>query len=606
LTPKLPDATARNWHWLSVAGRLKPGVTREQAAAELKVLAQRLAVAHPASDKGNGFLFEQAGSLPPRDRTSVMLFLTALSVVVLLVLCIACANVANLLLAQSAGRQRETGIRVALGATRGRLLRQMLIESVLLALGGGLVGVVLSLWATSALSSFRLPAPIPLDLSIGLDWRVLLYAFALSVGTGLLFGFVPAWVASHPNVMSALKGEDALARPERRWSLRNILVVAQIAISVVLLCATGLFLRSLQSAAGIDTGFRSSGVLMMAVDPSVHGYTPERTTQLLSQLRERIATLPSVTSVAYADLVPLSGGGRSDGMVADGRPAPPTGPIGTELYMVSPGYFETMGIPRIAGPDFSNERPDAPKVAIVNEEFAHRLFGHDNPIGQTVNGGGVTYQIIGVVKNIKSRTLGEETRPVLYRSLAQNIAGDPSFNGNSLMIRSDGDPANLANAVRREISSLDPTLAVYNIETMKEHLHDALFLPRLAGTLFGVFGFIGLLLASIGLYGVISYSVSRRTQEIGIRMALGADRARVVRHVLSDGLRPVAIGMVIGISAAFALGRLLSSVLFHVTPRDPQIFALAVVTLVIVAIAACFIPARRASRVDPINALRSE
>jgi predicted permease len=480
----------------------------------------------------------------------------------------------------------------------------MLIESVLLALGGGLVGVVLSLWATSALSSFRLPAPIPLDLSIGLDWRVLLYAFALSVGTGLLFGFVPAWVASHPNVMSALKGEDALARPERRWSLRNILVVAQIAISVVLLCATGLFLRSLQSAAGIDTGFRSSGVLMMAVDPSVHGYTPERTTQLLSQLRERIATLPSVTSVAYADLVPLSGGGRSDGMVADGRPAPPTGPIGTELYMVSPGYFETMGIPRIAGPDFSNERPDAPKVAIVNQEFAHRLFGHDNPIGQTVNGGGVTYQIIGVVKNIKSRTLGEETRPVLYRSLAQNIAGDPSFNGNSLMIRSDGDPANLANAVRREISSLDPTLAVYNIETMKEHLHDALFLPRLAGTLFGVFGFIGLLLASIGLYGVISYSVSRRTQEIGIRMALGAQIGAVQRMIVSQGMRLAVIAMVLGLPAAFALAKFSTSFLYGVRPHDLATFTAAPLFLAGVALLACWIPSRRASRVDPIKALR--
>jgi predicted permease len=606
LMQKPPDTSSRSWHWLSVVGRLKPGVTREQAAAELNLLSQRLAVAHPASDKGNRFLFDQAGSLPPRDRTSVMLFLTALSVVVLLVLCIACANVANLLLAQSAGRQRETGIRIALGATRSQLLRQMLIESTLLALGGGVFGIVLSLWATSALSSFHLPAPIPLDLSIGLDWRVLLYVFALSVGTGLLFGFVPAWAASHPNLMNALKGEDALARPERRWSLRNILVVAQIAISMVLLCATGLFLRSLQRAAGIDTGFRSSGVLMMAVDPSVHGYTPERTTQLLTQLRERISSMPSVTSVAYSDLVPLSGGGRSDGFTADGRPAPPGGPAGTELYMVSPGYFETMGIPRIAGRDFANESPEAPKVAIVNEEFAQRLFGRDNPIGQRVNGAGVPYQIIGVVRNIKSRTLGEQTRPVLYRSLAQNIAGDPSFNGNSLMIRSDGDPANLANAVRREISSLDPTLAVYNIETMKEHLRDALFLPRLAGTLFGVFGLIGLLLASIGLYGVISYSVSRRTQEIGIRMALGAQIGAVQRLIVTQGMRLALVAMALGLPAAFVLARFSTSFLYGVRPHDIATFTAVPLFLAVVTLFACWIPSRRASRVDPIKALRCD
>jgi predicted permease len=606
LVPNPPSTTRRTAHWLSVIGRLKPGVTRNQAIAELNVLAQRLATAHPASDKGNGFLSEQAGSLPPRDRSTVMLFLTALSVVVLLVLCIACANVANLLLAQSASRQRETGIRIALGATRAKLLRQMLLESILLALAGGLVGVVLSLWATSALSSFHLPAPIPLDLSIGLDWRVLLYAFALSVGTGLLFGFVPAWIASHPNLMSALKGEDALARPERRWGLRNILVVAQIAISVVLLCATGLFLRSLQSAASIDTGFRSSGVLMMAIDPAVHGYTPDRTTQLLAQLRERIATLPSVASVAYADLIPLSGGGRSDGMVAEGRPTPPTGPVMTELYMVSSGYFETMGIPRVTGDDFTSESQTAPKVAIVNEEFARRFFAHDNPIGQIVKGGGVTYRIIGVVANIKSRTLGEETRPVLYRSLNQNITGDPSFNGYSLIVRSDTDPANLTAGVRREIASLDPSLAIFNIQTMTEHLRDALFLPRLAGTLFGVFGGIGLLLAAIGLYGVMSYSVSRRTQEIGIRMALGAQIGAVQRMIVAQGMRLVIIAVALGLPVAFALARFSTSILYGVRPHDLATFTAVPLFLTLVTLTACWIPSRRASRIDPIKALRCD
>ncbi len=292
-----------------------------------------------------------------------------------------------------------------------------------MALGGGLLGVVLSAWATRALSAFHLPAPVPLDLRISVDWRVLLYAFALSVGTGLLSGLLPAWAGSRPMVSSALKGEDALVRPGRRWSLRNVLVVSQIAISLVLLSATGLFLRSMQGAAGINVGFRSNGILMMAVDPQVHGYTPERAVQLLEQWRQRVATLPGVLSVAGTDSTPLSGGNRSDIFRALGRPQSNQPEISVELYMATPGYFETMGIPRLAGRDFSNETvTSGPKAGIINEAFAQKIFGSENPLGQSVSGGGVTYQIIGVVGNIKSRTLGEGTRPVLFRALDQTVA----------------------------------------------------------------------------------------------------------------------------------------------------------------------------------------
>lgn len=606
LLPNPPNPELRTFHWLRVAGRLKPGVTSTEATAELHVLAQRLIQAHPESEKGNGFRMERAGSLPPRDRPAVLMFLVALAVVVLLVLCIACANVANLLLAQAAGRQREMAVRLALGATRGRLLRQMLLESMLLALGGGLFGVILSLWATSALSAFHLPAPIPLDLSISVDWRVLLYAFVLSMGTGLIFGLVPAWAASRPMLTNALKGEDALVRPGRRWTMRNILVVAQIALSLVLLCATGLFLRSLQSAASIDIGFRSRGVLMMAVDPQVHGYTPTRTMQLLAELRQRVAALPGVTSVASTDIIPLSMGGRSDMFHAIGRPKSSDPDAGAELYMVTPGYFETMGIPRVTGRDFAREGPTAPKVAVVNEVFAQKLFNRDNPIGQSVTGGGVTYQIIGVVKNIKSRTLGEDLRPVLYRSLDQNMTGDPSFNGYSLMIRYAGDSAALAAAVRHEISSLDPTLAIFNTETMEEHLRDALFLPRLAATLFGVFGVIGLVLAAVGLYGVMSYSVSRRTREIGIRMALGAQTGAVQRLVVRQGMMLTLIAVALGLPAAVAVAKLSTSILYGVRPHDVATFASVPVFLAVVALLACWVPARRAAMVDPQIALRCE
>jgi predicted permease len=465
LLPNTSNLNSRNYHSIQVAGRLKSGVTRTQAAAELDVLARRFNRAHPEAEKDGGFRFEPAGSLPPRDKNTVMLFLGALSVVVLLVLGIACANVANLLLAQASGRQREMAVRLTLGASRRQLLRQMLTESMLLALGGGLLGVAVSLWATRALSVFRFPAPVPLDLNVSVDWRVLLYTFALSVGTGLLFGLAPAWAASRTALSSTLKGEDMLARPGSRWSLRNILVVAQIAMSLVLLCATGLFLRSMQSASSIDIGFRSRGILMMSVDPRLHGYTAEHTTHFLAELRQRVSTLPGVTSVACTDPVPLSGGNRSDQFHVDGRSSRDAD-ANVELYMVSPGYFDTIGTPLMAGRDFANESATSPKVAVVNEAFVQRFFKRDeNPIGQRVSGAGSSYEIIGVAKNIKSRTLGENLRPVLYRSLDQSIAGDPSLMGYSLLVRSSASPAGLAEAVHHEIHSLDPTLAIFNAET---------------------------------------------------------------------------------------------------------------------------------------------
>ena len=606
LLPKTSNYESYDYHWLAVMGRLKPGVTRAQAAAELNVLAQRFALAHSETEKDGGFRFETAGTLSPRDKSAVMMFLGALTVVVLLVLCIACANVANLLLAQASGRQREMAVRLAVGATRGQLMRQMLTESVVLAMGGGLFGVMLSLWATRALSTFRPPAPVPLDLSVSVDWRVLLYTFGISVGSGLLFGLAPAWAASRTILTSALKGEDILARPGRRWTLRNVLVVAQIAMSLVLLCATGLFLRSMQSAAGIDIGFRSHGILMMSIDPREHGYTAERTVQLIGQLRQRVAALPGVSSAAGTDVAPLSMGNRSDGFSVEERPETLDLNSSVDLYMATAGYFDTMGIPLIAGRDFANEGAAEPRVAVVNEAFVAQLFKKENPLGQRVNGAGVTYQIIGVVKNTKSRTLGEETRPVLYRSLAQSVASDPSFLGYTVVVRSAGDAAGLASEVRGEIRALDPTLAIFNVVTMEEHLRGALFLPRLAGTLFGVFGIVGLLLAAVGLYGVMSYSVSRRTREIGIRMALGAQATGVQRLVVWQGMALTLIALVLGLGAALAMTKVFTSILYGVRPHDLLTFTVVPLFLAAVALLACWIPSRRAARVDPLTALRYE
>jgi predicted permease len=536
----------------------------------------------------------------------VIAFLAILMVVALLVLCIACANVANLLLAQAYSRQREMAVRIALGATRRRLIHQMLLESVLLAIGGGIAGILLSIAATRGLSSFHFPAPIPLNTAVSVDSRVLLYSFLLSVAAGLLFGLVPSWIASRPILTNALKGEDAFARPGRRFNLRNILLVTQISMSLVLLCATGLFLRSLQSASGIDIGFRSHGILMMSVDPRVHGYTPERTVLFLTQARDRIAAIPGVESAVATDTVPLSGGNRSDGMKIEGHPNP-TGPWPiAELYMATPGYFETMGISRLAGRDFGNESPTGPKVAIINQAFAKKLFGNANPIGQRITGGRVTYQIIGVVKDIKSRTLGEDQRYILFRSLDQTVATDPAFMGYTILIRTSGDSASITAAARQQIASLDPTLAIYNTATMEEHLHDALFLPRLAGTLFGVFGLTGLILAAVGLYGVMSYSVTRRTREIGIRIALGAQLHAVEALLLRQGMRLTLIAVAIGLPAAFALAKFSTSLLYGVRPHDVITFTAVPIFLAAVALLACWIPARRATTVDPQVVLRYE
>ena len=606
LVPNSPPKESRDFHWLSVVARMRKGVSRAEVDAELNTLAGRYAQGFPATDKDNGFHVEMAGTLPPNMKSTVVLFLSSLLVIVLLVLSIACANVANLLFAQAAVRQREMAVRLALGATRGRLQRQMLLESVMMAFGGGVVGVALSLWAAQALSTLRLPAPVPLDLNVDVDWRVLLFAFTLSLVSGILLGAAPAWAASRPLLTNALKGEDALARPGRRLTMRSVLVIAQIAMSVVLLSVTMLFLRSLESAAAIDIGFRPHNLLLSSIDPRVHGYAPQRTAAFLKELRERVAALPGVDSAVCTDVPPLSGGNRSDGFTVAGQPSKNQAPTFADLYMVTPGYFATLGIAQLVGRDFSNETADGPKTAIINRAFADRLFAGVNPIGQHVNGGNFTYQIIGVVDNVKSRTLGEDARPLLFRPLQQSIADDPSLMGYTLIVHTEGRPGALAEAVRRQIHALDPAMAVYNEETMDEHVRTAYVLPRLAAALFGVFGAIGVVLAAVGLYGVMSFAVSRRTREIGIRMAMGARPATVERLVLRQGMVLAMIAIALGWPVAWTLSKLAASFLYGIQPHDALTFTIVPPFLVAIALVACWLPARRAARVDPMQALRTE
>jgi predicted permease len=606
LVPNPPPPDDRGWHWLHIVARLRPGVTREQTAVELNTLAQRFALNHPDTDKGNTFIFEQAGSLPPREKSSVLLFLAVLGLVVLLLLAIASVNVANLLLAQVAGRQRELAMHLALGASRARLRGKLLVESLLLGVGGGLLGTLLAVWATGALSAFRLPAPVPLNARIGEDWRTLLFTFALSVMAGIVLGLGPAWAASRPAMANALKGEDGLSGGRRRISVRNVLVVAQVAMSAALLLMTGLFLRSLQSAARIDIGFRSQGLAMLSVDPRLNGYTPVQTSRFLAQLRERAAAVAGVDAAVCTDEPLLSGGNRSDGFTVMGRTGKDNPFTYADEYMVTPGYFATVGTPLVAGRDFSRERADGPKTAVVNKAFVGRLFHGESPIGQRVNSGRWTYEIIGVAGNARSRTLGDEGRPILYRSLDQSVAEDPSLNGYTLVVHTSGNPAMLFEPLRRQVYALDPAIAIFNEETMEEHIRTAYFLPHLAAALFGVFGFIGLVLATTGLYGVMSYAVSRRTREIGIRMALGARRNAVEGLFLRQGAVLTGIAIALGWPAAWMVSRLVRSFLYGVEPHDVTTFVVVPVVLATVALAACWVPARRAARVEPAETLRAE
>jgi predicted permease len=605
LMPNMDDRSRTNT-WLEVAGRLAPGVTSLQAAAELNGIAQRLAQTYPATEKDRGFRLQAAGSLAPDEKAGLVGFLSALSVVALLVLCIACVNVVNLLMAQAFARQREMAVRLSLGARRTQLMRQMLVESTLLALGGGVFGLGLCLWGTSALSAFRLPIPLPIDLTVGIDWSVLAYTFGLSVGTGLLIGVAPAWAASRPVIAKAIKGEEAFAYSERRWSLRNVLVFSQVFLSLILLCATALFLHSLQSASNIDIGFRSRGILLMNIDPQLNGYSTARTTQLVDELRRRVGSLPGVMSVAFVDPVPLSMDGRWDDFHVEPQSDSAKPDTVVDLYLISPGFFQTMGIPQLSGRDFAHETADAPKVAIVNQTFVKQFFGDKNAIGQRVTGTGATYEIVGVVKNSRSRTLGEDLRPILYRSLAQDIGRDLDFRGVSLVVQTHGSPAAMETAVRNQIHALDPAMAIFNPETMEEHLRDALILPRLAGTLFGVFGITGLILTAVGLYGIMAYTVSRRTREIGIRLALGAQIGAVQRLVVRQHLLLSSIAIMLGLPCALALAQFAKSILYGVHPHDPLTFVAVPLFLAAVALLACWIPARRIARVDPQKALRYE
>jgi predicted permease len=602
----------RNWldergaGWLRVVGRLKPGVSVEQAQAEMRALGDQMRSENPQINGSFGIAVVKDFGIHPQFRGEVRNFLVILMAVVALVLLVACANVASLLLARAAERQQEIGVRLALGAGRLRLIGQLLTESMLLALLGGAAGLMIAPWLIDALSVAMAQAnPMPSSVEFPLDRHVLAFTGAASVLIGLIFGLAPAISAARTDLMKIIKGETA-GRAQVRARLRSIFIGAQVALSFALLVAAGLFIRGLRQAQRIDVGFDTEHQLLLAFDLGLQGYDRERGRAFQQQLEQRVAALPGVQSVTLADVEPLGLDSDQDfGVVIDGY-TPPNGlqEVTIDYNVVGANYFQTMGIPLVHGRDFgAQDHEKSPPVAIVNETAARRFWPNQPAVGKRVRygSGGPDVEVIGVARDSKYITLGEEPTPYLYSPLSQNYHSSAT-----LQARASGDPSQLLGAVQREIRALDKDLPVFGVKTMSQHLQGALMAPRLAAGLLGVFGAVAMLLAAVGIYGVVSYFVAGRTREFGLRMALGARPSNVARLALRGGMTPVWIGMAIGLGASLAATRLLASFLYGVSASDPITYAAAAVLLGAVALLASFIPARRATKVDPMVALRCE
>jgi predicted permease len=612
LLPGWAILASRNNFSLNVMARLQRGLSREKASAEAEVLYHQanteetrdLPAEHPLvqmfrrmhmtlapGDKGAGDLRDQFGKP-----------LLILMTIVGLVLLIACANVASLLLSRGTARQREIALRLALGAGRTRLLRQLLTESMVLSIAGGLLGLLFSFWAVRVLIGFLNQSV----LDVSPDARVLGFTLALSVLTGLIFGSAPALQSTRPDLTSALKGEQLAATPGRRWELRKLLVAGQVAISLALLIGAGLFLRTLANLKNMDMGFEPHNVLLVSLNPGLSGYSPERIGSFYNELLERVQALPGVRSASVADS-PLLGNRWFDGLVVEGHTAPHNEGPGVAVKAVSPRFFETMGIAIRFGQDFSpQDWSGSPKVAIINETLARQSFAGQNPIGKHVGVGNLTpdLEVLGVIRDTKYGGLRDAIPQTVYLPMGQAQLRRSA--PRTLHVRVSDHSVNIAAAIRNQIRTLDKNLPVTEVQMFSDLVDRDLAQERLIATLSGFFGALALLLVSVGLYGVISYGVQRRTHEIGIRMSLGAEPGMVMRMVLQDCMLMVVPGAAIGFPLGFWFSKLVASQLFRLSPGDPVTMATATLILLAVATLAGYLPARRATKVDPMAALRHE
>ena len=593
---RLPE---RGSSFLQVYGRLSPGSTIERAQASLDVVAARLAQEHHQND-GRGIISEPVW----RDGAAGLLLpvMATLMAVVGVVLLIACANLAGLTLARAAGRQREIAVRLAVGASRGRLIRQFLVESLLLAAGGGVAGVVLATWTSGMLMALMPPTPFPVSFDAGVSPRVVAFSIGATVVAALAFGLWPALRASRPNVSSTLKDTAAaVGGGAARARARNTLVVVQVALSLLLLVCAALFVRALARTSGTDPGFTIRNGVIAALDLLPNGYDEARGTVLHRQLLERLRTLPGVESVSLAHAMPLDIGGISDmGVEIAGYKPAPSEEISTAYLRIGSGYFETMGIPIVSGRAINADDVEGRQLSVVvNETMARKYWRGGDAVGRTIDFGSGPAVVVGVAKDGKYAKLAETPRNFLYVPLAQYFRHDAL-----LIVRTTGDPSAVVSSLHGEVRKLDPNLPLFDIRTVHEHLKLSVFVPRMASLILALFGGLALLLAVVGLYSVVAFGVAQRTREIGVRVALGASRGSILRLVLRQGLRLALIGVAIGAALAVAAGQALESQLLGVAPTDAVSFAGTAALLLAVAVVACAVPARRAARLDPIRALR--
>src|ERR1700752_1251172 len=604
-------------------GRLKQGVSITQAQAALETINRQQEDSNPPplgqrpnrnADRSLRLISPQGIMMVPIREMAVTSSRLA-GATVLTVLLIACANVANLLMARATRRRKEVAVRLAMGATRWRLIRQLLTESVLLALAGATAGLFLAYWINQMLMAFKPPFPPPFTFTLDLsfDIRTFAFTFLLAVSTGVIFGLVPALQASRPNVLPALKDESNAESPRVRWlNLRSALVITQVALSLALPISTGLFLRTLGYARQIDLGFKPDHVLQVSFNLRLQRYNEAQGREFYQRIVERIERLPGVQTARVTNLLPLGFIWLSPPVVPEDREVPPNERIFAGSVSVGSQYFETIGTPLLRGRGFTaQDTIKSPQVAIVSEKLARSLWPEikepGEALGKRLRVGRsdlVSCEVIGVAKDARNNIfnrIDKEPEPTIYRPFAQNYSALAS-----LIVRPDGDPRGLSSAVRREVAALDENLPPQNLQPLSETVSLASWSARTGAAVLGVFGLLGLVLAAIGIYGVMSYSVSRRTREIGLRMALGAVTRDVIKLIVKQGMGLTLIGAVIGLMLAMAVTRLLTSLLYGVTPTDPATFAGVVFFVLGVAVLACYLPARRATKVDPMMALRCE
>jgi putative ABC transport system permease protein len=605
--PRMAVGMSLYVNFLETFGRLKPTVSIAQAQASLDVLYHQLETRPPRGAKLSDIkIVLQPGSQGfNRLRAQYEQPLLILMVVVALVLLIACANVTNLLMARASGRAKEIAVRLALGARRSQLVRQLLVESMLLTISGAALGMVLAYWvdhALVALAPQRISGDAPM-VDVNPDWRVFLFTLGIALVVSVLSGIGPAIQSTHPDVAPALKGEAGM-RIARGFSFTNALVVAQVALSLVLLIGAGLFLRSLHNLKSVDPGFDPGQLVVLTIEPGVNGYSQAQSQSFFEGLMERARHLPGVLASSPGVISPLSGDFSITGIsVAGYQPQSNERPI-ISTNWVGPQYFKTLSTPLVAGRVFTEQDSGVNKVAIVNEKAARHFWPHESPIGKRAFIGGRDrneYEIVGVVKDVKSESLREEARATVYLPFRQNPR--PRI---ALHVRVVGKTAPVISALIRESHALDPNMPVFNATTMEAQLDRTIGLDRLMAALTALFGFLAVVLAAIGLYGVMAFAVSARTREIGIRMALGAGQARVLWQVMRKSAVLTIIGIALGVPGALWASRGVGSFLYGLSATDPWTYAVLAFVLAGVALSAAWIPARRAAQVDPLVALRYE